>query len=266
MEGDAREALLWFEQARAVAERSGLSYAAWYVAGNIERLNILLGRAREALPAIRRRLRALQSRGARYDEIVTRSNLAWALRLLGRHQEALQELDAAMQIVRDTRTANVLLEFLEYDRSLVLDALGQTVAARAGYRRYLALVGASDRSLAGDVGQAAPRRPLEPYFLKRADRFVIDHVGRAFTVADLAASCGVSLRTLEKAFMEYRGLTPVQYARNQRLDQAHAALLKGGVAVAEVAARCGFRSSTTFALEYRRRFGASPARTMRERR
>jgi hypothetical protein len=33
--------------------------------------------------------------------------------------------------------------------------------------------------------------------------------------------------------------------------------------VAKVAARFGFRSSTTFALEYRKRFGLSPSRTKR---
>jgi hypothetical protein len=48
------------------------------------------------------------------------------MRTLGRYQEALHELDAALALARATGTFNVLLEFLEYDRSIVLDALGDT--------------------------------------------------------------------------------------------------------------------------------------------
>jgi len=83
METDAREALALFERARAVAERANYEFAAWYVAGNIERLEILLGNAAHAVRMIRKRLAILQARGANYDEIVTRSNLAWGLRTLG---------------------------------------------------------------------------------------------------------------------------------------------------------------------------------------
>lgn len=262
MEDDAREALRYFERARAVAERAQYKFAAWYVAGNIERLQIILGHADRAVRAIRKRLGVLQAHGAKYDEIVTRSNLAWGLRVLGHHREALHELDVALSLARKTGTFNVLLEFLEYDRSIVQDALGDTVAARASYRRYLQLVGAYNRSASlapGEAHSGAFKRPLEPFYLKRADRFVLEHIGEPFTVAHLAAHCGVSWRTLEKAYTDFRGVTPVAHVRNVRLDHAQRALDEGSLTVADIAARCGFRSSTTFALEYRKRFGVSPS-------
>lgn len=262
IEEDAREALRYFERARDVAERAQYKFAAWYVAGNIERLEIILGHADRAVRAIRKRLGVLQSHGAKYDEIVTRSNLAWGLRVLGHHREALHELDVALALARETGTFNVLLEFLEYDRSIVQDALGDTVAARASYRRYLQLVGAYNRnaSLApGEARSGAHKRPLEPFFLKRADRFVLEHLADAFTVAQLAEHCGVSWRTLEKAFRDFRGVTPVAHVRNVRLDRAQQALDTGDLTVAEIAASCGFGSSTTFALEYRKRFGVPPS-------
>jgi transcriptional regulator GlxA family with amidase domain len=78
----------------------------------------------------------------------------------------------------------------------------------------------------------------------------------------LAEHCGVSLRTLEKTFTDFRGLTPVAHIRNVRLDQAQRAL-KSDIPVGEVAERYGFRSPTTFALEYRKRFGMTPSRTKR---
>ena len=266
MEADAREALRHFDRAKAVAEGAGLTFAAWYVAGNIERLEILLGRPQRAVAMIRKRLDALQSRSARYDELVTRSNLAWALRLLGRHGEALHELDAALAIARDTGTSNVMLEYLEYDRSIVQAALGDAQEARASYRRYTQLVGAYNRhaeAKADSAKPASPRRPLEPWFLKQADRFVQERLADVFAVADLARHCGVSQRTLEKAFVMYRGVTPVAHARNARLDLARRELDAPGASVADVARRCGFRSPTTFALEYRKRFGVPPSRARR---
>lgn len=264
MEADARDALRRFEQARDTALRANYEYAAWYVSGNIERLEIILGNAERAVRAIRKRLRALQKRGATYDEIVTRSNLAWGLRTLGRHREALDELDAALSLVRATGTFNVLLEFLEYDRSIVLDALGDAAGARSSYRRYLQLIGTSTPDAARSRPEPIARRPLEPYYLKRADRLIQEHLHETITMADLARHCGISERMLEKSFADFRGITPVAHVRNLRLENARALLHAGKASVAEAALRCGFRSSTTFALEFRRRYGITPSRARRE--
>ena len=261
MQDDAREALRLFEDARRVAERANYAFAAWYVSGNIERLEILLGRAQRAMPAIRKRLRTMQARGAKYDEIVGRSNLAWALRTLGRHREALEEIDAALRLARDTSTYNVLLEFLHYDRSVVLDALGDSAGSRIAYRRYLRLASPRTSAPAPGVTGQIPKRPLEPHFLKRADRFIAQHLADAFAIEDVANHCGVSWKTLQKAFSDFRGLTPVAHVRNTRLDAARKALDEGD-SVAQAAARFGFRSPTTFSLEYRKRFGVPPSRSL----
>lgn len=267
MQADAREALRLFEAARGVAREAGYGYAAWYVEGNIERLEILLGNAGRVLPAMRRRLRALQSRGARYDEIVTRSNLAWALRTLGRYPEALHELEVAMRMARDTGTSNVLLEFLEYDRSIVLESIGAHAAARASYRRYVQLVAAwnAGPGLAASGPHAGTaKRLLEPFYLKRADRFVVEHIAEPLAMSRLAEACGVSTRTLLKTFVDFRGITPVAHVRNLRLDHARGVLEAGNATVGEAARRSGFRSATTFALEFRKRFGITPRQAARK--
>jgi transcriptional regulator GlxA family with amidase domain len=156
----------------------------------------------------------------------------------------------------------VLLEFLHYDRSVVLDALGDKAGAHASYRRYRRLVEAGNRGAASSLGVgAAPRRPLEPHFLKRADELIERHAG-ALPIAHLARHCGVSWRTLEKAFLSFRGVTPVAYLRNRKLDGARQ-MLEQGASVREAAARYGFGSVTTFASEYRRRFGLAPSRSRR---
>jgi AraC-like DNA-binding protein len=266
MEADAQEALRLFQRAYLAAKRANHEFAAWYVAGNIERLEILLGRAERVIRPIRKRLARLQARGAGYDEIVARSNLAWALRTLGQYEEASHELEVALKIARETGTANVLLEFLEYDRSIVLDALGDSAGARASHRRYLQLVGNRNGAPAGPQRRdrrAPHKRPLEPYYLKRADRYITEHLADSFSLSQLAAHCGVSWRTIEKAFSEFRGLTTVAHVRNLRLERAHRELVDDGAPVAAVAQRHGFRSPTTFALEYRKRFGMPPSHARR---
>jgi AraC-like DNA-binding protein len=263
MEEDARAALGLFERARDAAERAGLQFAAWFVAGNIERLEILLGHAERAVVATRKRLEAMQAQGAKYDEIVVRSNLAWGLRVLGRHREALHELDVALELARATGTFNVMLEFLHYDRSIVLAALGDIAGARASYRRYLRSGAWTRPAPPSPSSSAVAKRPLEPFFLKRADRFIAAHVAEAIAVEALAHYCGVSWRTLQNAFSKFRGITPVAHIRNVRLDHAHEALAEGELTVKEVAARYAFRSPTTFALEYRKRFGMPPSRRIK---
>jgi AraC-like DNA-binding protein/tetratricopeptide (TPR) repeat protein len=268
MQDEASRALEYFTRARSVAERAGYAYAAWYVSGNIERLQILLGHADRAIPAIRKRLRVLQQRGAKYDEIVTRSNLAWGLRTLGLHREALHELDVALSLAKSTGTFNVLLEFIEYDRSIVLAALGDAAGSRASYRRYVRLVsgGAGDaRAPTAVVPNVAAKRPLEPHFMKHADRVILARLHEPPAIVVLARECGVSTRTLEKAFLDFRGLTPVAYVRNARLDGARDALAGGALNVKDAAARYGFRSTTTFAAEFRKRFGVAPSRLPRQR-
>jgi len=264
MQDDAREALRLFNEARSVAERANYEFAAWYVAGNIERLEIVLGHAERVVRPIRKRLTLLQQRGARYDEIVTRSNLAWALRTLGHYHEALAELDAALSLARATGTLNVLLEFLEYDRSIVLGALGDRTGAQASYRRYLRLHSGTPNAASDAPPTTTRKPPLEPYFLKRADAYIAERMHEPLPTQEIAEHCGVSLRTLEKAFGDLRGTTPVAYIRNVRLDHARRALTDGAGTVSDVAARFGFRSATTFAIEYRKRFGLTPRDTKKK--
>jgi AraC-like DNA-binding protein len=152
-----------------------------------------------------------------------------------------------------------MLEFLHYDRSIVLAALGDHAAANASYRRYLRC-GAWNHAAPEGGGSDVTKRPLEPYFLKRADRFIEEHLCDAFGVDDLARHCGVSRRTLQAAFAKFRGFGAVAHVRNVRLDHAHVALADRLATVKEVALKFGFRSPTTFALEYRKRFGVPPSR------
>jgi AraC family ethanolamine operon transcriptional activator len=84
-------------------------------------------------------------------------------------------------------------------------------------------------------------------------------------VTQLAAAAGVSQRTLEYAFREELGMTPLQFLRRRRLTGAHRDLRSaapGSTTVTKVAVNWGFRELGRFAVEHRRMFGVSPSEAL----
>jgi AraC-like DNA-binding protein len=84
----------------------------------------------------------------------------------------------------------------------------------------------------------------------------------AFGPVEVAAEAGISLRYLQKLFME-RGSTCSEFIYSLRLDHAarllrRRALLGTGQPLSEVAYACGFRDYAHFARRFRNRFGNPP--------
>lgn len=90
----------------------------------------------------------------------------------------------------------------------------------------------------------------------------------ALSIAALAAKVGVSTRSLQIAFRQYRGFGPRQILEDFRLDAAHARLFAAapGDNVTRIAFDCGVTHLGRFATRYRARFGESPLATLRRRR
>lgn len=96
-----------------------------------------------------------------------------------------------------------------------------------------------------------------------------DGVGRAidwirrnysspFTVGQLARSNGVSVSGLHHKFKAVTTMSPLQYQKHLRLQEARRLML-GGLANATAAAlQVGYESPSQFSREYRRRFGLPP--------
>ena len=70
-----------------------------------------------------------------------------------------------------------------------------------------------------------------------------------------------SIRAAEASGDEYVIVQVLNVLGAVYFDRAADALREGAGTVAEIAARHGFRSATTFALEYRKRFGTALSRT-----
>lgn len=89
--------------------------------------------------------------------------------------------------------------------------------------------------------------------------------GSLSTASFLAQSC-VSERTLQYAFLEFFGSSPVAVIKSLRLASARAELRKamwGQKTVADIALEAGFRHMPQFATDYRRAFGELPSMTLR---
>ncbi len=104
-----------------------------------------------------------------------------------------------------------------------------------------------------------------PACVRLAEDYVHAHLDESILLAGLCTVSGASPRTLQQAFRKYRGLSPMEYIRNARLEQAHRRLadIDDGATVSQIAMDCGFSHLSRFARAYRERFGELPSHTRR---
>jgi len=117
------------------------------------------------------------------------------------------------------------------------------------------------------TGLASKRSPVSPGFVKRAEAFIEAHCSEPLELLDIAGAAGVPARTLRDGFQQFRGVSPMQYVRQLRLERARDALRAAppDVRVAEIALDCGFAHLGRFAMVYKAMFGESPSETLRGR-
>ncbi|GAA0744271.1 AraC family transcriptional regulator [Dactylosporangium roseum] len=112
---------------------------------------------------------------------------------------------------------------------------------------------------------AEPGVPCLPRTVRRAVDAIRDDPARSFTVAELAAVAGVSVRALQEGFRRHVGVPPLVMLREARMARVHEELRAAdpyGCTVAEVAHRWGFAHLGRFAAAYRRTFGEPPSATL----
>ncbi|MGH1548307.1 helix-turn-helix domain-containing protein [Leifsonia poae] len=105
-----------------------------------------------------------------------------------------------------------------------------------------------------------------PTALRRAIRYIEEHLDQPVTVAEVAAAARMSVRGVQALFQRELGMSPLQYLRQERLAAARADLLAAdepGV-VGIIARRWGFPHPPRFAAYYRAIYGEYPSSTLRE--
>jgi AraC-like DNA-binding protein len=94
--------------------------------------------------------------------------------------------------------------------------------------------------------------------VSRAIRWIRDHYAEPMRVADLARLAGMSTSAFHRHFRDITGMSPLQFQKRIRLQEARSLLLAHAGDVAGVGHIVGYDSPTQFNREYRRLFGAPP--------
>jgi len=82
--------------------------------------------------------------------------------------------------------------------------------------------------------------------------------GAPTSVVAIAAAVGLSLRQLERQFRSALGITPKIHQSRLRNRRVRDLLRQTSLTVIEIAAACGFSSTSHLARSYRKYFGVSP--------
>jgi AraC-like DNA-binding protein len=80
---------------------------------------------------------------------------------------------------------------------------------------------------------------------------------------DLAASVHMSPSTFRQHFRAVAGMSPMQYLKQLRLQEARQLMLNQGIDAGTAGVRVGYESASQFSREYARLFGAPPLRDIR---
>ena len=101
--------------------------------------------------------------------------------------------------------------------------------------------------------------------LEKAEAYILSHLGEQITLADLVTVSDTSVSTLLRTFRIHRGITPMKYVKQMRLEYAQRTLLAaepGTTTVTTVAMDHGFYQLGRFSADYRRVFGELPSETL----
>ncbi|MBU3570053.1 AraC family transcriptional regulator [Priestia aryabhattai] len=115
--------------------------------------------------------------------------------------------------------------------------------------------------LQGPHGEALEQMALEGSNASRI-REVIDYIinkyEESFRIEKLAEIANMSVSSLHRHFKEVTAMSPIQFQKQLRLQEARHLLLAESTDVADVAFRVGYESQSQFSREYSRMFGFSP--------
>ncbi|KAF1032901.1 MAG: Bifunctional transcriptional activator/DNA repair enzyme AdaA [Burkholderia lata] len=149
-------------------------------------------------------------------------------------------LDAALRLLR-------LL-----DDPAALPVLGPLAEQEVLYRLLAGPDGARMRHITSSQGPVAQ--------VGRAIAWITQNFRERFSIEQLAAEAGMSPSSLHDHFRRVTAMTPLQFQKQLRLQDARSLMLVQGIDATTAAFCVGYESASQFTREYRRHFGEPPAR------
>ncbi|MDO3410322.1 AraC family transcriptional regulator [Saccharibacillus sp. CPCC 101409] len=141
-----------------------------------------------------------------------------------------------------------LLRLLETPEDLPV--LAPMAAREILYRALQSAQGAALRQMAPGAGRAAS--------IAEVIRRIRETYTEPLRIGDLAAEAGMSPSSLHRHFRDVTAMSPLQFQKQIRLQEARRMLLSEPVQAAEAAFRVGYESPSQFNREYARLFGLPP--------
>jgi AraC-like DNA-binding protein len=96
--------------------------------------------------------------------------------------------------------------------------------------------------------------------IARAIGWLKAHFREPHSGTQLARLAGMSVSSFHSHFRQATAMTPLQYQKQLRLQEARTLMMADRIAAAEAADRVGYESPSQFSREYRRLFGTPPQR------
>jgi AraC-like DNA-binding protein len=96
--------------------------------------------------------------------------------------------------------------------------------------------------------------------IARAIGWLKAHFREPYSGTQLARLAGMSVSSFHAHFRQATAMTPLQYQKQLRLQEARTLMMADRIAAADAADRVGYESPSQFSREYRRLFGAPPQR------
>ncbi|MFJ6988444.1 MULTISPECIES: AraC family transcriptional regulator N-terminal domain-containing protein [unclassified Streptomyces] len=94
----------------------------------------------------------------------------------------------------------------------------------------------------------------------RAVGWIREHYAQPFKVADVAGLCGMSVSAFHRNFQAVTAMSPIQFQKQIRLQEARVLLTTHPHDVTAVGRRVGYDNASQFSREYRRQFGEAPSK------
>jgi len=115
--------------------------------------------------------------------------------------------------------------------------------------------------LQGPLGEALEQMAIEGSNGNRI-RHIIEHIihnyDHSFKIQELAEIANMSVASLHRNFKEVTAMSPIQFQKQIRLQEARRMLLADSTDIAYVAFQVGYESQSQFSREYSRMFGLPP--------
>ena len=97
----------------------------------------------------------------------------------------------------------------------------------------------------------------------RAMRWMRDHYNRGVRIEELARVAAMSVTSFHRHFRAVALMSPLQYLKQIRLQEARARLMAGSEDVTTIGLAVGYDSPSQFSREYKRAYGSPPGEDAR---